>query len=112
MYPKSIKMTLLVAATLALGLTASIAGEIKAGDLIIENPVARETAPGAPVAGGFLIIKNTGTSPDRLTGGSGFLWFGRWAVRTQARPRTLCPLFHQPPRYRRRSGAGAVPVEP
>lgn len=44
--------------------------EIKAGDLLLENIRARATLPGAPVAGGYLTITNTGSTSDRLIGGS------------------------------------------
>ena len=32
----------------------------------IEKPWARATAPGARVAGGYMTIRNTGSTPDRL----------------------------------------------
>jgi hypothetical protein len=34
--------------------------------LVIESPWARATPPGAPVAGGFLVVRNTGQTDDRL----------------------------------------------
>ena len=34
----------------------------------IEKPWARATAPGAPVAGGYLLIRNGGPAADRLVG--------------------------------------------
>jgi periplasmic copper chaperone A len=43
---------------------------IKVGDLQIENAWSRATPAGAKVGAGYLVIKNTGTSPDRLVGGS------------------------------------------
>ncbi|MBB4041379.1 hypothetical protein GGR34_003049 [Microvirga flocculans] len=42
----------------------------KAGSLTIEQPWSRATPGGAKVGGGYLRITNTGTAPDRLTGGS------------------------------------------
>lgn len=42
----------------------------KIGSLEIHDPFARATPPNAPVSGGYLIIKNTGSNPDRLLGGS------------------------------------------
>lgn len=36
----------------------------------IENPWARATAPGAKVAGGYMVIRNPGAAPDRLVGAS------------------------------------------
>jgi periplasmic copper chaperone A len=46
--------------------TAGLAHEYKAGALVIHHPWTRATAPGAPVAGGYAEIKNTGTEADRL----------------------------------------------
>jgi periplasmic copper chaperone A len=43
---------------------------IKVGDLQIEQPWSRATPAGAKVAAGYLVITNTGSSADRLTGGS------------------------------------------
>ncbi len=48
----------------------AFAHEVKAGALELHHPWARATAPSAPVAGGFMVIKNTGTEADRLVGGS------------------------------------------
>lgn len=42
----------------------------KIGALVIEAPWARATPGGAKVGGGYLKITNTGTEPDRLTGGT------------------------------------------
>ncbi len=47
-----------------------MAQDIKAGDLVIQQPWARATPGGAQVAGGYLTIINHGTAPDTLTGGS------------------------------------------
>ena len=38
--------------------------------IVIEKPWARATAPGATVAGGYMIIRNSGAAPDRLVGTS------------------------------------------
>lgn len=38
----------------------------KPDTLVIETPWARATPPGAPVAGGFLVVRNTGQADDRL----------------------------------------------
>ena len=38
------------------------------GDLEIEKPWARATAPGASVGGGYLVIRNKGAAGDRLLG--------------------------------------------
>ena len=53
---------LLVAATSALAQNA--------GDLQINGAWARATPKGAQVGGGYLTITNSGTTPDRLIGGS------------------------------------------
>lgn len=49
---------------------ATSAAQVKAGALVIEAPWSRATPGGAKVAGGFLRITNTGTAPERLTGGT------------------------------------------
>lgn len=61
-----------LAATLIAGILsgAALAGEVTVGDLKIDQPYARATVPGAPVAGGYMTITNTGSRPDRLVGGS------------------------------------------
>lgn len=40
------------------------------GSMHIEHPWSRETPKGAKVAGGYFVIENKGTTPDRLIGGS------------------------------------------
>lgn len=42
------------------------AHEFKVGDIEIGHPWSRATPAGAKVAGGYLTITNTGSSPDRL----------------------------------------------
>jgi copper(I)-binding protein len=42
----------------------------QAGSLSIAQPWTRATPGGARVAGGYLTVTNTGSTPDRLTGGS------------------------------------------
>src|SRR3954464_12428737 len=59
----------------AAGLAVFIAGmaqaqEYKAGPLVVDHPWTRATPKSATVAGGYLKITNTGSTPDRLTGGS------------------------------------------
>ena len=58
------------AACAALIVTPVIAHEFKVGALKIGRPWARATPKGAPVGGGYLTITNTGSTPDRLVGGS------------------------------------------
>lgn len=55
---------------IAASAAASAAAVAKVGDLVIEAPWSRATPGGAKVAGGFLRITNTGTTPDRLMGGT------------------------------------------
>ncbi|MEZ5871023.1 MAG: copper chaperone PCu(A)C [Nitratireductor sp.] len=49
---------------------AALGEEIKIGNLEIINPHARATAPGAPVSGGYMVIRNKGGEPDRLVAAS------------------------------------------
>ena len=46
------------------------AEKIEIGTLHIETPMLRETAPNAPVAGGFLTLHNFGEADDRLVSAS------------------------------------------
>jgi copper(I)-binding protein len=62
--------SLLLAVILALSTSAGFALDYKLGALEIKQPWARATPKGAAVAGGYVRITNTGTTPDRLTGGS------------------------------------------
>jgi copper(I)-binding protein len=60
-------------AALVAGLLAAPARaqEVKAGDLVITQAWSRATPGGAKIAGGYLTIENTGSTADRLIGGSG-----------------------------------------
>ena len=66
--------SVLSAITLTLALTfaasAASAHEYKAGSIEIQHPWSRATPKGASVAGGYMKLINTGTTPDRLIGGS------------------------------------------
>jgi copper(I)-binding protein len=64
------RLVLAVATVFALGATAAAAHDYKIGALEIGNPWSRAVPKGGQVAAGYLTIKNTGTAPDRLTGGS------------------------------------------
>src|SRR5215212_216819 len=65
------KVHFLAAALLVGFVTSSAQAEdYKAGALQILQPWSRATPKGAQVAGGYLKITNTGTTPDRLTGGA------------------------------------------
>lgn len=58
---------------LALGLAAASpahAHDYSVGPLKIGHPWSRATPGGAKVAGGYLTVTNTGTEPERLTGGT------------------------------------------
>jgi copper(I)-binding protein len=55
---------------LALLASGANAEDYKFGNLQISQPWTRATPKGAAVAGGYLKITNTGTTPDRLLGGS------------------------------------------
>lgn len=43
-----------------------VLAEQAVGDLVLSDASARATLPGAPVGAGYLSIRNTGTTPDRL----------------------------------------------
>ena len=55
---------------LALAASSASARDYKLGSLVIDHPWSRATPKGAAVAGGYMKITNTGTTPDRLTGGA------------------------------------------
>lgn len=63
-------IAILFAGALALAGSSAFAHGYKIGDLEIGHPWTRATPKGAAVGGGYLTIKNTGTSPDRLISGS------------------------------------------
>ena len=64
-------ISLFGALALASSLVApAVAHEYKAGTLVLHHPWTRATPQGAPVAGGYTIIENTGDQPDKLTAGS------------------------------------------
>lgn len=57
-----------------LGLTAPMntaqAESFTIGEITIDNPWTRVTPAGARVAGGYMVITNNGSEPDRLIGGT------------------------------------------
>jgi copper(I)-binding protein len=69
---QKLALSSLACATLAALVAAAPAraDEVKAGDLVISQAWARATPKGAKVGGGYLTIRNEGSAPDRLTGGS------------------------------------------
>jgi copper(I)-binding protein len=58
------------AAIIAMIASTANAAEYKLGMLEIDHPWTRATPRGATVAGGYMTIKNVGSTPDRLIGGS------------------------------------------
>jgi copper(I)-binding protein len=50
--------------------TNAMANDYKAGSIEISTPWSRATPKGAQTAIGYMTIKNNGTTPDRLIGGS------------------------------------------
>jgi len=57
---------LFAAATFALAPPAAVAGDYKAGAIVISHPWAPATPKGASVGAGYFKLTNTGTTPDRL----------------------------------------------
>jgi copper(I)-binding protein len=62
--------TLTIAAFAVFIASSAQAHDYKVGSLVIDHPWTRATPKSASVAGGYLKITNTGTTPDRLIGGS------------------------------------------
>lgn len=62
----TIRICTLVLLALALAACGQVAHHQKAGALEISLPWSRAIPPGAPVAAGFLTIRNTGDTDDRL----------------------------------------------
>jgi len=50
--------------------TGALAQQYKLGSLEIEHPWSRATPKGAKTGAGYVTIKNTGSTPERLVGGS------------------------------------------
>jgi copper(I)-binding protein len=67
---KSVLLAAVLASIVAFAANAVSAHEYKAGSLEIKHPWSRATPKGASVAGGYMKIVNTGTTPDRLIGGT------------------------------------------
>jgi len=66
-------MTLRLLTTAAIVFSVSgdgMANDYKAGSIEISTPWSRATPKGAQTAIGYMTIKNNGTTPDRLIGGS------------------------------------------
>src|SRR5690606_16428106 len=58
------------AAAAILASHSAFAHEYRIADIEIGHPWSRATLPAAKVGGGYLTLKNEGTSADRLLGGS------------------------------------------
>jgi periplasmic copper chaperone A len=66
MKPSMLFLSLVV----ALAAAPAMAHDYTVGAIEIAHPWARATPKGASVAGGYMTIRNKGTAPDRLVGGS------------------------------------------
>jgi copper(I)-binding protein len=75
--------------------SAASAHEYQIGPLKIGHPWARATPKGAAVAGGYLKITNTGTTPDRLIGGSA-TFAGRFEIHEMAVTGGVMQMRHLP----------------
>ena len=64
------KFPLIPALLLTLVASSALAHDYKLGPIVINHPWSRATPKGATVAGGYLKITNTGTTPDRFVSGS------------------------------------------
>ena len=60
----------IIGAALFAHASTCFAHDYTVGSIHIEHPWSRATPKGANVAGGYLVIENRGTTPDRLIGGS------------------------------------------
>lgn len=70
MFRRLLALTLAALCIVHISSTRAIAHEFSKGAIKISHPWTRATPAGAKVAGGFMIIENTGATPDRLIGGS------------------------------------------
>jgi copper(I)-binding protein len=64
---------------LALMTGGALAYDYKLADLEIDQPWSRATPKGAKIASGYVKITNTGSTPDRLVGGT-FALAGRFEI--------------------------------
>jgi periplasmic copper chaperone A len=67
---QSMKTSLVLALAASLFATGAMAQQYKAGSLEIDHPWSRATPKGAKTGAGYAGIKNNGSTPDRLIGGS------------------------------------------
>jgi copper(I)-binding protein len=89
------KRGLFFAVVLAFIAGAAQAHEYQLGNLKIAHPWARATPKGATVAGGYLKITNTGTTPDRLVGGSA-AFAGRFEIHEMSMANGVMQMRHLP----------------
>jgi periplasmic copper chaperone A len=68
--PLSKSSALAVLALLTMFAGPAAAQDVKVGDLILSHAWSRATPRGAHIGSGYLTIQNTGTSADKLVGGS------------------------------------------
>lgn len=59
-----------IAALLSVGCGGAFAADYTVGAIKVVQPWVRETPKGAKVGGGYMTITNTGTTSDRLVGGT------------------------------------------
>ena len=78
------------------------AADYSIGSLRISDPWTRATPKGAPVAGGYMTITNTGTSPDRLVGGTAAV-AGRFELHSMEMEKGVAKMRHV---------AGGVEIKP
>jgi copper(I)-binding protein len=78
------------------------AADYSIGSLRISDPWTRATPKGAPVAGGYMTITNTGTSPDRLIGGTAAV-AGRFELHSMVMEKGVAKM---------RQVAGGVEIKP
>jgi copper(I)-binding protein len=64
------RLILLLAGLVSLAALPASATDYKVGAVEIQSPWSRATPKGTTVGAGYMKITNTGTQPDRLTGGS------------------------------------------
>jgi copper(I)-binding protein len=70
MSPANVWKILAFASALTLPALPASARDFKLKDIVVQHPWARATPKAAEVASGYLVIKNNGHDPDKLTGGS------------------------------------------
>ena len=71
------------------------AAQFTAGAIVVTAPWTREPPSGARVAGGFMQVTNTGTTPDRLLGGN-VTFAGRFEIHEMAMDGTVMKMRELP----------------